>query len=118
MLACGPAWGLLAHARDALTDSTRIAHGPASRVDLRQELGERRVEGAGLLDVDGMPAVGDDQQGGRRARTLDEHAGDEAGPILVTGDDEHGHGELRQPLLQVEDRGSLALDAELGVGGT
>src|SRR4029450_5515788 len=66
---------LLAHAGDALADGARIAQGPAARVDLRQEVGDSGVEGTGLLDIDGMPAVGDDEEGGRRAGALDEHAG-------------------------------------------
>src|SRR6185503_19154240 len=53
---------LLAHAGDALADGAWIAQGPASRVDLRQEVGDRGVEGVRLLDVDGVAAVGDDKK--------------------------------------------------------
>src|SRR6185436_1572005 len=65
---------LLGHAGDALADGAWIAQGPASRVDLRQEVGDRGVEGVGLLDVDGVAAVGDDEERSRRAGALDEHA--------------------------------------------
>src|SRR5262245_30029580 len=107
---------LLAHAGDALADGARIAHGPASCVDLRQELGDGGVEGAGLLDIDGMPAVGDDEEGGARARALDEHTGQQAWPVLVAGHDQHRHSELAKLLLELEYRRPLALHAELGVG--
>jgi hypothetical protein len=53
---------LSGHASDAVADGTGIAHGPAAGVDLGQKILERRIEGGGLLEVDRVAAIGDDEE--------------------------------------------------------
>ena len=74
------------------------------------------LNAAGSSILMAWPLLGMHEQGGRRAGALDEHAGQQAGPILVAGDDEHRHRKLRELVLQIEDRRALALHAELRIG--
>ena len=65
-----------------------------------------------------MAAVGHHRQRRRGDLALHQHRGRQAGPVLVAGEDERGHGHGAHLVQKVVERRALALHADLGVGRT
>src|SRR5579862_524086 len=105
------------HPEDRAGERARVAMGPAAAFDLVEEIAEGLVEEAGLLDVEGVPGIGKDDERGAGDQPLHQEAGFEAGVVLVAGRDERRHRELFHLVGQIPQRGAARLDAAHRVGG-
>src|SRR5208282_1946616 len=89
----------------------RVAQPPAPVLNRVEELGDGAVEGVRLLEVNGMPGLGNDDEAGARNRALHQKPRLEARLVLVSRHNERGDGELLHALDELPERRPAHLHA-------
>src|SRR6266404_4828961 len=97
---------------------TRVTRRPATGIDLGYEVADDAVEQAWRFEIDGVPAIRHHRESRRWDAALHQQRRRQAGPVLVASEDQRRHREAGHLVLQMIQRWTLLLAAELGVGGT
>src|SRR3954451_680599 len=95
-----------------------VTRRPATGIDLSYELADDAIEQVGRFEIDGVPAIRHYRQSRRGDGALHQQRRRQTGPVLVASKDQRRHREASHLVLQMIQRRSLLLAAELGVGGT
>src|ERR1700694_2491665 len=96
----------------------RVTRRPATGIDLGYEIADDAVEQVWRFEIDGVPAIRHHRQSRRWDGALHQQRRREAGPVLVASEDQRRHREAGHLALQMIQRRTLLLAAELGVDGT
>src|ERR1700720_800403 len=95
----------------------RVARRPATGIDLGQEVADDTVEQVWRFEIDGVPAIRHYRESRRWDGALHQQRRRQAGPVLVASEDQRRHREAGHLVLQMIQRWTFLLAAELGVGG-
>jgi len=98
-----------------LADQRQLCSGPLAGLDGMEEFEAGVVEHGGLFEVDGVAALGEDDEAGVRDVALHEDGGLDARFVLIADEDEGGYLQRLHFGLPVEDRRAAGLDAAHGV---
>jgi hypothetical protein len=109
---------LSANAGDGTRHGARVTRRPATGIDLGQEIADDVVEQVRRFEIDGVPAIRHHRESRRWDGALHQQRRRQAGPVLVAGEDQRRHLEAGHLVLQMIQRRTLLLAAELGVDGT
>src|SRR6266436_6135634 len=99
-------------------NGARVTHGPAAGIDLGYEVADDAVEQVWRFEIDGVPAIRHHRESRRWDGALHQQRRRQARPVLVASEDQRRHREAGHLVLQMIQRRTLLLAAELGVDGT
>src|ERR1700720_803584 len=95
----------------------RVTRRPATGIDLGYEVADDAVEQAWRFEIDGVPAIRHHRESRRWDGTLHQQRRRQARPVLVASENQRRHREAGHLVLQMIQRWTFLLAAELGVGG-
>src|ERR1700676_264990 len=107
-----------AHAGHRARHGARVPRRPATGIDLSYEVADDTVEQVWRFEIDGVPAIRHYRESRRWDGALHQQRRSQAGPVLVASEDQRRHREAGPLVLQMIQRRTLLLAAELGVDGT
>src|SRR6266436_2576569 len=96
----------------------RVTGRPAAGIDLGNEVADDAVEQVWRFEIDGVPAIRHYRKSRRWDGALHQQRRRQARPVLVASEDQRRHREAGHLVLQMIQRRTLLLAAELGVDGT
>src|SRR5260370_20789995 len=117
-LRVGSLSALSANAGYGAGHGARVTRRPATGFDLGYEVADDAVEQAWRFEIDGVSAIRHHRESRRWDGALHQQRRRQAGPVLVAGEDQRRHHEAGHLVLQMIQRRTLLLAAELGVDGT
>src|ERR1700694_4436656 len=109
---------LSANAGYGVRHGARVTRRPATGIDLGHEVADDTVEQVWRFEIDGVPAIRHHRESRRWDGALHQQRRRQAGPVLVASEDQRRDREAGHLVLQMIQRRTLLLAAELGVDGT